>query len=543
MTESKTDMKQENETNLNQDTKELMKQDTNEKLETPSTTDDSSSTPKRKGRPSKKAATDDVEGTTRGRKKKMTTNKSTPKSKTVSKATKVKSKMGCQLERMKELTERYPDKFWQYHADSGHAMIDAINENHVLEPVQCNISDQGAITGLTLSPNGLLLATFSTIGSIKIWDIGNDLRMVRKLRDADEPNIDEFYCGQFVADAPEIVVAAGKLKDRHQWSSEDEDNHILPCPIKIFNMETGKVIAKLEGHDEEILCIKALRFNGENYYISTSQDGHIIKWRMADDWITLLDWKKMEDEETCMAFTVSFLPNAGNKYFLAACDEHLRLYDFEHGKLIQTFENLYSSYCDCGKFINWLDESSYWDTLKETASTKASRQQQQYAWFISRGAELCDESGGITSPNTCTLHRLVYPNEEDGLFTLEEIRRYKHEDYIANSWLVKVASNGRYMLAPTMYGQVFVFNLLSGQLTAILKHHEDMEIRDVVFHPYAPLMFSSGDDGAVKVYSYKSDDAQQEDQEMKEADTSRTTEQSADDKMHKDLDVGAPSST
>lgn len=37
----------------------------------------------------------------------------------------------------------------------------------------------------------------------------------------------------------------------------------------------------------------------------------------------------MVDGVTCMAFTVSFVPNTGNKYFLAACDEHLRLYDFE----------------------------------------------------------------------------------------------------------------------------------------------------------------------------------------------------------------------
>lgn len=98
-------------------------------------------------------------------------------------------------------------------------------------------------------------------------------------------------------------------------------------------METGKVIATLHGHDEEILSIKALRFNGENHYISTSQDGHIIKWRMADDWTTLVEMKKMEEEETCMAFNVSFVPNTGNKYFIAACDELIRLYDFEHGKV------------------------------------------------------------------------------------------------------------------------------------------------------------------------------------------------------------------
>lgn len=37
----------------------------------------------------------------------------------------------------------------------------------------------------------------------------------------------------------------------------------------------------------------------------------------------------MEDGITCMAFTVSFVPNTGNRYFMAATDEHVRLYDFE----------------------------------------------------------------------------------------------------------------------------------------------------------------------------------------------------------------------
>ena len=68
--------------------------------------------------------------------------------------------------------------------------------------------------------------------------------------------------------------------------------------------------------------------------------------------------------------------------------------------------------------------------------------------------------------------------------------------------------------------------MLSGQITAIIKEHQNMEVRDVIFHPYRPLIFSCGDgkkcymyilllttnfvcvtfwlDGCVKVYTYKS---------------------------------------
>ncbi|KAI9323473.1 WD40-repeat-containing domain protein [Dichotomocladium elegans] len=404
-------------------------------------------------------------------------------------------KIGFDPERTKQLAEQYPDNYWKFHADSGYNMIDRINDNFSLEPVPCNMSDQAAITSMTLSADGALLATFSNIGAVKIWDIENDFKLVRKLRDGDEQHIDEFYCGKFASDTQELIVVGGKLKDRHRWSTEDEDNHILPCPIKIFHIEQNKVLSTLHGHEEEILCIKTLMFNGENYYISTSQDGYIIKWHMDSDWTTLIESTKMEDGATCMAFTVSFVPNTGNKFFLAACDENLRLYDFEDALLLQTFENIYSSYCDCGKFISWLDEPLY------LAEQQQQQQQQKedisatvYAYFISRGAEMCDVDDGVSSiPNTCTLHKLVYPTEQGGKFELEEVKRYKHEDYHANSWLVKITSNGRYILAPTIYGQIFVFNMLSGQVTAILKEHED---------------------GFVKVYTYKSISEDQQAEEL-----------------------------
>ncbi|KAF7730101.1 hypothetical protein EC973_003047 [Apophysomyces ossiformis] len=400
-------------------------------------------------------------------------------------------------EQVKQLSSIYPDDYWHFHADQDYCMIDAINEDNPLTLVPSNIEDQGAITGMTLSTDGTLLATFSNIGSIKIWDVEDDFRPLRKLRDTKEPHIDEFYCGKFVSS---LMVAGGKLKDRHRWSAVDEDSHILPCPIKIFDLETTSIVSKLEGHAEEILCIKSLTFKEKNYYISTSQDGYIIKWHMEEDWTTLVQSTRMEDGITCMAFTVSFVPNTGNKYFLAACDGHLRIFDFEDAQLLQTFEDIYSSYCDCGKFVNWLDEATYFsEEMKDEIVVD-----EDYAWFISRGAEMCDISDGVSSiPNTCTLHKLSYPNQLGGQFKLEQVKKYQHEDYHSNSWLVKITSNGRYLLAPTIYGQVFVFNMLTGQATAVLKDHEDIEVRDTLFHPYRSLLFTSGDDGCVKVYTYK----------------------------------------
>lgn len=80
------------------------------------------------------------------------------------------------------------------------------------------------------------------------------------------------------------LAVGGKLKDRNRWFVQDEDNHILPTNIKIFDLFTGAVVAQLRGHKEEILSIKSLVFKGQFYLLTTSQDGHLIKWHMSDDW-------------------------------------------------------------------------------------------------------------------------------------------------------------------------------------------------------------------------------------------------------------------
>ncbi|KAJ1931102.1 hypothetical protein GGF37_007503, partial [Kickxella alabastrina] len=227
---------------------------------------------------------------------------------------------------------------------------------------------------------------------------------------------------------------------------------------------------------------------------------------------------EVEDGITCMAFTVSFVPNTGNRFFLASTDDHVTLMDLENCKIVQRFDPIYSSYCDCGKFIELVEEPVYQPRkpvaiddgddigVSSAASVPTTTTIPEafgaYAYFVTRGVELLDAEDNTVSsrPNTCTLHRLVYPTEPDGKFELQEIRRYHHDEYLSNSWLIRVASNGRYILAPTLNGQVFVFSLATGQVTGILRDHDTIEVRDCKFHPTKNLMFTCSDDGTVKVY-------------------------------------------
>jgi hypothetical protein len=45
--------------------------------------------------------------------------------------------------------------------------------------------------------------------------------------------------------------------------------------------------------------------------------------------------------------------------------------------------------------------------------------------------------------------------------------------------------------------------MLTGELSAIIKEHQDIEIRDVIFHPYRPLLFSCSDGNCIYLYMWK----------------------------------------
>ncbi|KAJ3085306.1 hypothetical protein HK102_000125, partial [Quaeritorhiza haematococci] len=275
-----------------------------------------------------------------------------------------------------KLAAQYPDTqtygFDNVNEETGErAMIEYINkDNPLVLCKEADIRDHGSILTMTVSSDGTILATFCAVGSVKLWDT-DTFQLIQRLRDEKEENIDEFYVGQFTP-CSQYMIVGGKVKDRKRWSSEDNDNHIMAPPVKVFDITSGEVIEKWEGHREEILQIEAVTFKGKNYYVTTSQDGYIIKWNVGEDWRTLVEHWFMEDGNTCMAFTVSFLPHTGNKYFAAACDDTVRIFDFETTQLLQSFEPLHTSYLDCAKFIHCVDFPELPKSWKDISSSGAA---------------------------------------------------------------------------------------------------------------------------------------------------------------------------
>jgi WD40 repeat protein len=85
--------------------------------------------------------------------------------------------------------------------------------------------------------------------------------------------------------------------------------------------------------------------------------------------------------------------------------------------------------------------------------------------------------------------------------SLKVTGRLRHPFYSANSWLLRpgLSPNGVYLAAPSITGAVVVFNLDSGKVGAVLRDHEECEVRQISFHPEIPFLVSCGDDGRVKI--------------------------------------------
>jgi len=383
---------------------------------------------------------------------------------------------------VQQLAAESPDKYWR--KQNGNP-IDYIDQNYPLL-LHKTLDHPGSIYCMKLSPDFSVLASASNLGTIRLWNVSN-WSLIVELRDHKEENIEEFYTLCWSDDGRHIL-AAGKIKNRKKWCEEDEDNHICPCPIKVFNILTGEVVTKLEGHTEEILCVKKLKFKGINYLLSSSEDGRIIKWKMNENYSAVIARILIDDMTTYMAISLSFLPNCGNKYFLCACDDGIKLFDFELGKLVDSWKELYSYLCDCVKVVSCKDITT----------------EEGEILILSKGVELLNEENPseVMHPNKCMLHRLTMPSTPTGKWGFTEVARYQDDDYCSNLWLLQLSSNGIYVASPTTEGHIFLWNLFTKQLVTITKDHM-AEPRKSLFHPTERMFLSCGDDSRVNIYTQK----------------------------------------
>ena len=171
------------------------------------------------------------------------------------------------------------------------------------------------------------------MGRCYIWET-EDWKLVQTLHDPLQKDIEELRCAKFTGDG-RFVVTCGVSKSRSVWSSEDNDNLHLPSRVKVFDVLTGQVLLRMDGHQKGANTLKRVSFKKVEHWLSCGEDGSVLKWRIEEnpdsDQIALT-YSKEEiacDPPIHRMHSVSFLPDCGNTYFVAACDQGLRVFDSE----------------------------------------------------------------------------------------------------------------------------------------------------------------------------------------------------------------------
>ncbi|CAH1757385.1 7742_t:CDS:2, partial [Entrophospora sp. SA101] len=66
-----------------------------------------------------------------------------------------------------KLPKEFPDNYWQFHDNSGHGMINYINKQNPLELFNVKATGYDPISGMILSPDGTMLASFGDFAIIE----------------------------------------------------------------------------------------------------------------------------------------------------------------------------------------------------------------------------------------------------------------------------------------------------------------------------------------------------------------------------------------
>ncbi|EFC35199.1 predicted protein [Naegleria gruberi] len=182
-------------------------------------------------------------------------------------------------------------------------------------------------------------------------------------------------------------------------------------------------------------------------------------------------------------------------YMIASCDTSIKIYNFGNNQLLKIFNTEYETYLSSLQII-----------LKNNDITNNILN----CYLITKGVNSNEE---ISSNNDIHLRKLNLNLKKIQDSTLETLHTFQHDDYYCNSWMAKCKYFNGYLFAPTCYGKLFIWNVHTKQLCAILNDHsEHAYIRNtLVINQFDNMnntnnncngfyLFTSGDDSITNIY-------------------------------------------
>jgi WD40 repeat protein len=171
------------------------------------------------------------------------------------------------------------------------------------------------VRGVEHLPGGRRIMTCSSDGSLRLWDLENDLQIGEDWRDKEEKN----------AGVNSIALSP----NRKTVVSGGSDGK-----VKLWDVKTGKVIAKWTGHTKGVTRTSVCWSAGGDRVVSGSWDGTARVWNVKSG-ETILEIKTGHES----VYTVKYSPD-NTQIATGGFNEHAaKIWDAKTGELITTLEH------------------------------------------------------------------------------------------------------------------------------------------------------------------------------------------------------------
>ncbi len=371
-------------------------------------------------------------------------------------------------------------------------------------------SFQGEIEGffiefIAFSHDGKRIVLASNNKTVYIWDVETK-KEIRRL----EGHTDRVNSAAFSPDGKQIVTASFDF-DGHVriWNAETGKEILsLECPspvysaafspdgkrivsagldqiVRIWDIETNKVIRKLKGHTDRV-NFAAFSPNGKQI-ISASKDNTVRIWdvRLHPE----IKHRRLKGHTDRVNFT-AFSPDG--KQIVSASDSTVRIWDVETGKEIRKYTNRigYPMFSPDGK---WIVSSSYNNTVR--------------IWDVETGEEILKLEGHTScvyfvafSPDG---KRVVSASDDRtvriwDVETGEEILSLMgHTAYVSSAVF---SPDGKRVVSASADNTVLIWDVETGKEIRRFERHTD-QVNSAIFSLDGKFVVSASDDRTVRIWN------------------------------------------
>ncbi|BAY44986.1 WD-40 repeat-containing protein [Scytonema sp. HK-05] len=321
-----------------------------------------------------------------------------------------------------------------------------------------------AVTGVSFSPDGKMLATASADNTVKLWDTatGKEIKTL-------SGHTDRVWDVSFSPDGKMLATASA-------------DN-----TVKLWDTATGKEIKTLTGHKNAV------------YGVSFSPNGKMLASASYDNTVKL--WETATGKEiktlsghTNTVFGVSFSPD-GKMLATASADNTVKLWNPATGQEIQTFSG----------HTNWVNGVNFSPDGKMLAT--ASRDKTVKLWETATGKEIKTFSGHTNAVKGVSFSpdgKMLATASRDKTVKLWETATGKEIKTFSGhtNWVngVSFSPDGKMLASTSGDKTVKLWKTATGKEMKTFSGHTNT-VWDVSFSPDSKMLATASNDNTVKLWN------------------------------------------